>query len=83
MHIPKLQAIEGVKIVSVCNRSRASSARVAKQFGIPKTYETWTELIEADDTDAIVVGTWPYLHCATSLAAWPTASTSSARRAWP
>ena len=59
MHIPKLQAIEGVEIVSVCNRSRASSERVAAQFGIPTVYETWTELIEADDTDAIVVGTWP------------------------
>ena len=69
MHIPKLQAIEGVEIVSVCNRSRASSERVAAQFGIPTVYETWTELIEADDTDAIVVGTWPYLHCATTLAA--------------
>ena len=69
MHIPKLKAIEGVEIVSVCNRSRASSERVARQFGIPTVYETWTDLIEADDTDAIVVGTWPYLHCATTLAA--------------
>ena len=69
MHIPKLQAIEGVEIVSVCNRSRTSSERVARQFGIPTVYETWADLIEADDTDAIVVGTWPYLHCATTLAA--------------
>ncbi len=69
MHIPKLQEIDGVQIVSVCNRSRASSERVAKRFGIPTIYEAWTELIEADDTDAIVVGTWPYLHCAATLAA--------------
>ena len=68
-HIPGLQAIDGVEIVSVCNRSQASSERVAKQFGIPAIYENWTELIQADDTDAIVVGTWPYLHCATTLAA--------------
>lgn len=68
-HIPGLQAIDGVEIVSVCNRSRASSERVAKQFGIPTVYDNWSELIEADDTDAIVVGTWPYLHCATTLAA--------------
>ena len=68
-HIPLLQAIDGVEIVSVCNRSRASSERVATQFGIPSIYENWNELIAADDTDAIVVGTWPYLHCATTLAA--------------
>ncbi|MEM7116276.1 MAG: Gfo/Idh/MocA family oxidoreductase [Chloroflexota bacterium] len=69
MHIPKLQAIGGVEIVSVCNRSRASSERVAEQFGIPTIYDDWHELIAAPDTDAIVIGTWPYLHCPTTLAA--------------
>ena len=37
-HIPGLQAIEGVEIVSVCNRSAESSNRAAGQFGIPTTY---------------------------------------------
>lgn len=69
MHIPKLQAIDGVEIVSVCNRSRTSSERVAEQFGIPTVYDDWRELIAAPDTDTIVIGTWPYLHCPTTLAA--------------
>ena len=30
-HIPKLRAIAGCEIVSVCNRSRASSQRVGPQ----------------------------------------------------
>lgn len=68
-HIPGLQAIEGVEVASVCNRSRASSELVAQQFGIPTIYESWAELIEAPDTDAIVIGTWPYRHCALTLAA--------------
>src|SRR5579875_3030648 len=68
-HIPRLQAIPGVEIVSVVNRSRASSERVAQQFGIPKVYDTWKELVEAPDTNAIVIGTWPYLHCPVTLAA--------------
>jgi predicted dehydrogenase len=68
-HIPGLQAIEGVEIVSVCNRSTQSSERVAKEFGIPTVYGNWLELIEADDTDAIVIGTWPYMHARLSLAA--------------
>ncbi len=68
-HIPGLQAIEGVEIVSVCNRSAESSARAAQQFGIPTTYAHWNELIEAPDTNAIVIGTWPYLHCQATLAA--------------
>ena len=68
-HIPGLQAIAGVEIVSVCNRSPESSARAAKQFGIATTYDNWNELVDAPDTNAIVIGTWPYLHCQATLAA--------------
>ena len=62
-HIPGLQAIDGVEIVSVCNRSRESSQRVADQFGISTVYDDWRELVTAGDTNAIVIGTWPYTHC--------------------
>ena len=68
-HIPGLRAIAGVEIVSVCNRSRASSARVAQEFGIPTAYDHWQALVKAPDTDAIVIGTWPYLHCPVTLGA--------------
>jgi predicted dehydrogenase len=68
-HIPNLQAIDGVEIVSVCNRSRESSERVARQFHIPKVYDNWRELVDAPDTNAIVIGTWPYMHCPVTLAA--------------
>ena len=68
-HIPGFQAIDGVEIVSVANRSRESSEKVAKEFNIPKTYDNWLDLVEADDTDAICIGTWPYLHCPVTLEA--------------
>jgi predicted dehydrogenase len=68
-HIPGLQAIEGVEVVSVCNRSRESSQRVADQFKIPKVYDDWRELMAASDTNAIVIGTWPYMHCELTCAA--------------
>ena len=68
-HIPGLQAIEGVEIVGVCNRSQASSQRVAANFGIPKTYDNWQEAIRDPDTNAIVIGTWPYMHCRATVAA--------------
>ena len=68
-HIPGLRAVDGVDIVSVCNRSRQSSQRVAEEFEIPKVYDNWLELVEADDTDAICIGTWPYMHCPVTLAA--------------
>src|SRR5687767_9920795 len=67
-HIPGLQAIPGVEIRSVCNRSRESSRRVAERFGIPKIHDHWQELAGDPETDAIVIGTWPYLHCPVTLA---------------
>jgi predicted dehydrogenase len=61
LHIPRLQAIDGVEVVSVCNRSHASGARVAEEFGIPQVLTTWREVVDSD-VDAVVIGTWPYLH---------------------
>ena len=68
-HLPGLQSQEGVEIISVCNRSRESSERVAKEFGIAKTHQHWRDLVSSNDIDAVVIGTWPYLHCPITLAA--------------
>ena len=58
-----------VRIVGVCNQRRESSGRVAREFDIPKVYGNWEHLIEDDRVDAVVIGTWPYLHCPVTLAA--------------
>ena len=68
-HIPGLRAIEGVELVGVCNRTLESSQRVADAYGIPKAYENWRELVTAPGADAILIGTWPYMHCILTLAA--------------
>ena len=68
-HIPGFQAIEGVEVVSVSNRNRESGQRVADEFGIPRVYDHWTEVISDAETDAICIGTWPYLHCPITVAA--------------
>lgn len=69
MHIPRLQAIDDVEVVGVCNRSRASSQKVADAFGIAKIYDHWHEVIDDPNTNAIVIGTWPYMHCQATVAA--------------
>jgi len=68
-HIPGLQAIDNVEIVSVVNKHPESSERVAQEFNIPTIYDSWEELVNAPDSDAIVIGTWPYLHYPVTLAA--------------
>ncbi len=69
-HIPNLQKIDGVEIAAVCNRSAASGQKAAEQFGIPKVYTNWRELVESDKIDAVVIGTWPNQHCPVTCVAF-------------
>ena len=69
-HLPRLQEIDGVKMISVCNRSKESGEKVAKEFDIPRVYEDWHDVIYDDDINAIVIGTWPYLHAPATLLAF-------------
>lgn len=68
-HIPNFLKILGVKLVGVCNRTRASSERVARNFSIPRVFSQWQEVVQCPDIDAVMIGTWPYLHCAATVAA--------------
>jgi predicted dehydrogenase len=68
-HIPGFRAISGVEIVAVCNRRPESTQAVVSEFGIPRTHSRWQDLVADPNIDAIVIGTWPYLHCPITLAA--------------
>jgi predicted dehydrogenase len=68
-HIPGLRAVADVEVVAVCNRRPESTAAVAREYGILRTYERWEDLLGDAEVDAVVIGTWPYLHCAITLAA--------------
>lgn len=68
-HIPGLRAIPGVEITGVANRTTQSTAKVASEFGIPKQYSGWQELVADASIDAVVIGTWPNMHCEVTCAA--------------
>src|SRR5262249_50920531 len=68
-HIPGLRALPDVEMGGVCNRRPTSTAAVAREYGIPRTFEHWQELVADREIDAVVIGTWPYLHCPITLAA--------------
>jgi predicted dehydrogenase len=69
-HLPGFRVIPGVRIVGVCNQRRESAGKVAREFGIPKVYGSWENVIEDSQVDAILIGTWPYFHCPVTLAAF-------------
>lgn len=66
-HIPGFQAIDGVEVVAVCNRSRASGQKAADEFGIANVFDDWKQLVQDVGVDAVCVGTWPYLHSVITL----------------
>jgi predicted dehydrogenase len=68
-HIPGFLAMDGVELVSVSNRSRESSQRISTAYNIPNVYDNWADLIDAEDTNAICIGTWPYMHYSLVLSA--------------
>ena len=69
-HPRSAQIVPGVDIVGVVNRTAESTARVAKEFDIPRTsIPNWPALIADPEIDAVVIGTWPNLHCELTCAA--------------
>ena len=69
VQIPGFLGIPECEILAVANRSLESSQRVADAFGIPRAYSHWGELLEDRDVDAVLIGTWPYMHRTLTLAA--------------
>jgi predicted dehydrogenase len=68
-HVPGLRALPGVEIVAVCNRRPESTAAVARELAVPRTFAAWQDLVADPGVDAVVIGTWPYLHCPITLEA--------------
>ena len=69
LHIPGLQRQADVEVVAVANRTRASGAKVAEQFGIAKVCDSWDEIIDDPGIGAVCIGTWPYMHAPLTVAA--------------
>jgi predicted dehydrogenase len=68
-HVPGLRACNDVEIVGVVNRTPESTSAAARDLSIPRTFDTWQQLVADERIDAVMIGTWPYLHCDITLAA--------------
>ena len=68
-HIPGLQKQRGVEVVAVANRTLASAAKAADEFGIESARADWEEIVYDDSIDAVCIGTWPYMHAPITIAA--------------
>lgn len=63
-HFPGLAKVDDAEVVAVCNRSEESGRKISEEFGLsPDIMIDPHALIARDDIDAVMIGTWPYLHC--------------------
>lgn len=60
--LPAFQTIPGVELTVVANSSQQSSEAVAKEFQFARVAANWQEVVDADDIDAIVIGTRTEAH---------------------
>ncbi len=60
--LPALRAMEGVQLVAVANSTAESSAAAASDLGFARGAADWREIVEADDIDAVVLGTRTEMH---------------------
>ena len=54
-HISKLQAIDGVEVVVVANRTPESGRRVADEFNIPRVADSLNQIVEDNEIDSVVM----------------------------
>lgn len=69
-HLPGLRQIPEVRVTTVVNRSRESSEAAAREYDIPNVADNWEALVAQDNIDAVLIGTWPYMHRDVSIAAF-------------
>ncbi|HHX65115.1 MAG TPA: Gfo/Idh/MocA family oxidoreductase [Chloroflexi bacterium] len=69
VHIPGYRAQEGVEVVSICDILPGRAAEVASRHGIPRSYDSYEEMLAAEDLDAVSVCTPNFAHAAATVAA--------------
>ncbi|HUE59827.1 MAG TPA: Gfo/Idh/MocA family oxidoreductase, partial [Acidimicrobiales bacterium] len=61
--------VEGVVVSAVAARDQTRAAVFAKKHGIPRVYESYQELVDAADVDAVYIPLPNSLHAEWTLAA--------------
>jgi predicted dehydrogenase len=62
MHLPALQQIPGVRVISVVAATEASARAAAEQFGVPHWTTDLGEAISTDGVDVVDVVAPPFVH---------------------
>lgn len=62
VHLPILSQMESVRIRAICDPDLVKAEMLAERLGIPSIYESYDELLERQQIDAVVICTPNHLH---------------------
>lgn len=68
-HLPAFSVSSDAEVVAVASGRLASAQTAAEEFSIPRAYETWQELIDDPDIDAVDICALNSLHAPIAIAA--------------
>ena len=68
LHLPALKEVEEVEVVALCDAREDRVKEVAGQFGIPKTFTDYKEMLK-EDLDIVTIGLPNFLHAEVACAA--------------
>ncbi len=67
-HLRVLNDLEGVELVGLADADEATAQRAARPYGVP-AYTQYTELLDREKPDAVVIAVPTIMHCEVALAA--------------
>ncbi len=68
-HLPALKKIPGVETSAIWSRDPEKAIAVAEEFNIPATVNSWQDITDSTELDAVIVATPPVLHLPATLRA--------------
>ena len=68
-HLAAYQKVEGAEIVAICDINPETLRETAERFGIERTYASETEMLSAQELDAVDVCVWNCNHAVCSIEA--------------
>ena len=69
IHVPAMRRVPDVQVVAIADTNRARADAVAKQFDIPRVYESTEALLAGTSVDAVAILTPHHLHLPAVMAA--------------
>jgi predicted dehydrogenase len=59
---PHLHIVHGARVVANCDLNLARARRVAERFGIERSYSDYTEMVEREEPEGVIVCVGPEFH---------------------